>query len=184
MQHLLPTVEPVSNGATQADMPGGLDTLPPAQRFLLLGEVIYLLARNPIHRGYSIDDFQTRVIPALSMNQFRLYRNQDRPLALMTWAFLSDELDERLRHEEYDLKTEDWNGGDHLWFMDFVAPFGHGKLVIDDFTENVFPDRVARTQRAKPTSRKKFVLQTFYGNEARRNRNRKNAMTRSLENGG
>jgi len=141
----------------------GFAQLPRRDFFILYGEILYLLARTAVHRSYTIADMEQRVLQPVGRDQFRLYRGRAGPLALLTWAFVSDALHARLQEEVVDLAPEEWNSGPHLWYMDFVAPFGHGGLVIDDVLTNVFPDRVGMAQRAKLSQEKAFVLRTYYG---------------------
>jgi hemolysin-activating ACP:hemolysin acyltransferase len=151
--------------ADNAD-PAKLPTLEALSRrdfFMLHGEVMFLLARNNLHRAYSIAEMQRRVMYPIGLGQFSIYRSDTKPLALLTWAFVTDAIDRRFRTEVADLNPEEWNSGPHLWYMDFVAPFGHGGRVINDMLTKVFPDRIGRSQRALTASERPFVVRTYYG---------------------
>ena len=42
---------------------------------------------------------------------------------------------------ERRLSFADWRGGDKLWLIDVVTPFGGPEAVIKDLSETVFPDK-------------------------------------------
>ncbi|MEL6584903.1 MAG: toxin-activating lysine-acyltransferase [Pseudomonadota bacterium] len=157
------------NESTSADFAASrwqaanFEALSPSERIMLYGEAAYLLARNPLHRAYTLQDLEQRVMHPISLNQFRMYRKPSGPVALLTWAFVSDALHDRFQREVFDLGPEDWSSGPHLWYIDFVAPFGDGGFVIEDMLTNVFPDLVGHAQRALIKSEKPFVLRSYYG---------------------
>jgi cytolysin-activating lysine-acyltransferase len=62
----------------------------------------------------------------------------------------------------------DWNGGDHLWFVDWVAPFGKAdSLELKSRLADKFPTSVARAIRVKRGSRSGRVME-FRGRDTDR----------------
>jgi hemolysin-activating ACP:hemolysin acyltransferase len=67
------------------------------------------------------------VWPAVRLQQIQfLFSEEGRPLGFATWAFVIPETAQRLRAGAVPI-IEDWNDGDLLWIMDFVAPYGHAR---------------------------------------------------------
>jgi len=117
------------------------------ERHQLIGEITSLLVCSPLHRKYLVDDIGVVFFPAIDLNQFRIYKVNQRPVALITWANLTKPIEYRYLAGDYTLKRDDWNGGDRTWIIDFLAPFGHTKQVAHDLKYNVFPHRSARSIR-------------------------------------
>lgn len=79
-----------------------------------------------------------RILPALVLEQAKLYLKNDAPLAFASWGPLSEAVAERYRQAQR-LAPADWKSGDQVWLVDLVAPFGGGDQVLKDLRENVFP---------------------------------------------
>ncbi len=97
-----------------------------------LAAAITLLLASPPHRHLFIADLEWRLLPAIASGQFRLITKDNRPLAFVTWAFLSDEIKERLQDAMKQpggasgagrLKPEEWRSGKNHVIVDFVSPF-------------------------------------------------------------
>ncbi len=56
--------------------------------------------------------------------------------AALIWARLSGEVSERMLYESIPPTTEEWIAGDTLWFIDLIAPFGHGAQVARHIARN------------------------------------------------
>lgn len=103
---------------------------------------------SEVHKKYLIDDIGAMFLPAIHLNQFRIYRNKDGdPIGIVTWAFLSKEIEEKYQKGERNLKLEDWNSGDNGWIIDFIAPFGHAKQIIKDLRGNIFKGKRGKALR-------------------------------------
>lgn len=70
------------------------------------------------------------VRPAIQLQQIELIFIESRPVAFCTWAYVTPETASRLSSGEVPL-LEDWNDGDELWVVDFVAPYGHARLLAE-----------------------------------------------------
>ncbi|HHL2711413.1 TPA: toxin-activating lysine-acyltransferase [Yersinia enterocolitica] len=50
-----------------------------------------LTQRFPLHRAYFVSEWFQQIYPAITLNQFRYYTDeQGNPLAFCNWAFLSE----------------------------------------------------------------------------------------------
>ncbi|MFK3776576.1 toxin-activating lysine-acyltransferase [Agrobacterium sp. NPDC089420] len=115
----------------------------------LLGELVYLMLSSDLHRKYFINDIGSVFFPPIDLNQFRIYYKNGGPVGFVTWASLSKEIEERYLSTDYILRPQDWNSGDRILFMDFMAPFGDGKNIVRDLRKNIFPDIAARSVRVR-----------------------------------
>lgn len=113
----------------------------------LLGEVAWLMTNSERHRYLFVNDLERLVLPALRLGQFKLYRHEGVPTGYVSWAFLSEEVEERFIDQPDTLRPSDWKSGDQIWFMEFLVPFGGIKDVTKDLKENVFPDRTVYSLR-------------------------------------
>ena len=98
-----------------------------------LAAALTLMLASPQHRHLFLADLEWRLLPAIAAGQFRLITKDNRPLAFVTWAFLSDEIRDRLKGAMNApggaasgagrLKPEEWRSGKHHVIVDFVSPF-------------------------------------------------------------
>ena len=113
----------------------------------LLGQVAWLMMQSPVHRHLFLADLEYRVAPPLMLQQFRLYRRDNVPVAFVSWALLTEEVEKRVQSGAWRLQPADWRSGDRLWVVDLVAPHGGLDAVLKDLRENVFPACVFKIVR-------------------------------------
>lgn len=109
------------------------------QRLQLIGSITHLMMSSPLHSKYQILDITERFIPSLIHDQFRYYEIDGNPIGFVNWAWLSDEVEEKYSTGEYVLNLDEWVNGNNLWFPEFVAPFGHARLIVKDLRSNILP---------------------------------------------
>lgn len=108
------------------------------QRMQLLGSLLHLAMYSPLHHQYTLKDIEERFIPSLLHNQFRYYEIDGSPIGFVNWAWLTDETEQTYATGSYELSLDEWNGGTHLWFPEFIAPFGHTRAIVKDLRQQVF----------------------------------------------
>lgn len=104
----------------------------------LLGPVAWLMMQHGASRYAFVADLEWRVMPALALDQAKLYLQGDAPLAFASWALLSDDAAARYREAPHHLAPSDWKSGDKMWIIDIFAPFGGAENVLSDL-RNLFP---------------------------------------------
>lgn len=110
-----------------------------------LGQIVWLFSQSPLHRHLKIADLEWSVMPAVLLEQFRVFSFgplpgledvkpeeflpgftreglEQMPLGVAFWGMLSEEAEERLERGER-LQNDDWNSGDRLWLLELIAPF-------------------------------------------------------------
>jgi cytolysin-activating lysine-acyltransferase len=109
----------------------------------ILGPATWLFARDPLRRHTFFADMDWRLMPPLVLDQCKLYTKAEMPWAFVTWALVSDAVDQRLRSSSPVIAPHEWRGGDHLWLIDVVAPFGGGEELARQAVKEVAPGRKA-----------------------------------------
>ena len=106
----------------------------------VLGEAILVLMNSNAHRlNFFIGDIEWLLLSPISKEQFRLYKDKEgKPVGLILWAYVNDEDDKRLRMGIGKLGFDEWNSGNNLWIIDFIAPFGGSDKMIEELKETVF----------------------------------------------
>lgn len=104
----------------------------------LLGPVVWLMMRHPNTRHLSMGDLEWRVMPALVLDQAKLFMREGMPLAFVSWARLSDNAARRFRTPPHRLAQSDWQSGSQVWLVDVFTPFGGAAELLKDLRENVF----------------------------------------------
>lgn len=110
----------------------------------VLGAMVWLMSHSAYHRQWSAHAFNVDIVPAVVLNQFRVYHDDNgNPVGFATWAFTSTQVRDGLIARTHTLQFDDWRSGDQLLFNDFVAPWGQGVAIVNDLRTNIFPDREA-----------------------------------------
>ena len=116
----------------------------------ILGEMVWLYSMSDLHRPWPMGSIHQWLLPAILHNQYRLYYKDKRPVGLVTWAYMSKEVETAYVRNTQSLKPVDWKSGDRGWILDFIAPFGDAIRIGHDLKHNIFPNEVGRILKAKP----------------------------------
>lgn len=113
-----------------------------------LGAMAWLMQHADYHRRWSLQDINVDIVPAIVLGQYRIYHTPEgEPIGFVTWAYVSEEVKDILIHRRRAMEKVDWNSGDMLMFNDFVAPFGHGRWMVNELRSSLFADEVAFSLR-------------------------------------
>lgn len=114
-----------------------------------MGFALELLAKSPYHRQQKVGDYiRIEIFPAIAANQIRFYMSEDDvPSALVTWAWLSKEVERDIHNTGRALARDEWNCGSRLFFNDWITPYNNIREVAHDMTHNIFADQVATSLR-------------------------------------
>jgi cytolysin-activating lysine-acyltransferase len=122
----------------------------PCGEAALLGMAAWLWMRSPVHRRTPLYALQGLLLPALKHDQFILGRANGMPVFFCSWAWLDADAEARYLASPKDLLDEDWRSGDRLWFIDWVAPFGHTRPVSRFLRAGLFAQQTGRFLSHKP----------------------------------
>ena len=133
----------------------------------MLGELTWLMSQSPMHKHFSIGDLEWIVMPAILLEQFRVFHGEQSPVGFALWANLSEAAEERLNAAAMAgagarLRPDEWNSGDRLWLVELCAPFAteENKLteaMVADLMQNVFPGRTFKMHVTDPLTGKRDV---------------------------
>lgn len=106
-----------------------------------LGVMAWLMKHSEYHRNWDLRAVNIDIVPPIVLGQYRIYCSaQSEPVGFVTWAYVGEEVKSALVANLRPMTWSDWNSGDLLLFNDFVAPFGHGREIVDDLRSNLFAD--------------------------------------------
>ena len=106
---------------------------------------LFLFNQSQEHSGYCIWEFNNYFIYPLLHGKVRLFYEDNKPIGLVTWCFLSEERSQQFADEEIVLEEDDYlaNEGDQLWGVEFIAPYGHARTIMRRMKElhrEVYPN--------------------------------------------
>lgn len=96
-----------------------------------IGDMVVVLSRSPAHKHYSLADIEWMVLPPIFAGQFYIVEAMHKergfrvPVAVLTWACVSEELDRRLAQQgagsHARLRPDEWKSGEIAWLIDAVG---------------------------------------------------------------
>ena len=124
------------------------------------------------HKYLFTADLEWLVLPPVSQKQCSLFRSKkNEPVAFVSWAKVSEEVEKRLLSGQTKLQPKDWNSGDKIYIMDIISPFTQGKDVLKQLQSNQLKDETVNILR--PSKEKKgfetVSLDKFLEEEAKVN---------------
>ncbi len=112
-------------------------------RLPILGPVVWLMARTEDRKYMLVSDIETTIFPSVMLDQCRIFTQGPMPLAFVNWAWVSDEVHQRLSSGISRLAPHEWTGGPHLWIIDIIAPFGGIDDVLAVTLRESFPTQTS-----------------------------------------
>ncbi len=104
--------------------------VPDQAQFGAYGTLNWLASFCPLHQRYSPALLRSFFLPAVTHDCVRFFANDaGTPAAALIWARLSNEVSQKMIFDNRPPALNDWNSGENLWFLDLLAPFGHGRQV-------------------------------------------------------
>lgn len=115
----------------------------------VLGEITWLIGQSPLHKNVFVSDLEWMVMPAILLEQFRIYPGPNgQPAGLVLWAYISDETEARLINGQIKLAPHEWAGGKNPWLIEMVAPFGGQEEMLVDLAVTIFQGKSFKYQKA------------------------------------
>jgi cytolysin-activating lysine-acyltransferase len=105
----------------------------------MLGAVSWLMMQQNSTRHTLLSELEWRVMPALILDQAKLFMRESTPVAYVSWARLTEDVAKRYQQAPHHLSASDWKSGDQIWIVDLCAPFGGMQEVMKDLRESIFP---------------------------------------------
>lgn len=124
------------------------------EKLPMMGHVVWLYSQLPTHRHFFITDLEWMLLPPLVLNQCKLYTKEDMPVAFASWAFVNEDVEQRLLAGQIRMSPNDWQSGDKLVLVDLVAPFGGAEDVMYSLKREMFSELDLYRTRVNPATRK------------------------------
>jgi cytolysin-activating lysine-acyltransferase len=115
------------------------------EKVSLFGQVAWLLLQYPPHEHRFVSDFDWMVMPAVQLNQFRLWQNNGMPIVYASWAYLNEAAEARIKQDIKKLVPTDWKSGETLWLIDLIAPFGGADEAVADLKATVLEGKTIKS---------------------------------------
>ncbi len=97
------------------------------------GDICTLLATSGTYTHWSLAKIGEAIGYPLSLNQCFVYYRDEKPVGIITYAYVSDEALSALMSGERVIQHEDWQSGEHLFVPDLIAPFGDVRTMTKHF---------------------------------------------------
>ncbi len=117
-----------------------------AQASQVFGQVVSIMMQSPQHRHLLLSDLEWRAIPAIALQQYRLVQRNGAPAGFVSWALVSEEVEQRLQESEFRLKPQDWKSGERVWIVDVVAPPQQAPVLIEKVKAELFEGREVKVR--------------------------------------
>ncbi len=90
----------------------------------VLGEITWLMTQSPRHKALTLADLEWLVMPAVLLQQFRIFYKGEQPVGVVLWALADDIVAKRIDAGNTRLTAAEWKSGTQMRIVDVVAPFG------------------------------------------------------------
>nr|WP_314492051.1 toxin-activating lysine-acyltransferase [uncultured Pseudomonas sp.] len=106
-----------------------------------LGSAVWLWMHSATHREMPLHTLNALLLPAVANRQFIVAHEHGRPVFYTAWCWFSAEAEQRyVQNPAVSLPAQDWNSGERLWMLDWVAPFGHSARLARLLQRHLFAD--------------------------------------------
>lgn len=102
-----------------------------------LGQITWLLTQSKSHRRREIEFIEAHVMAPLMFKQVRVFTKGKQPLAALIWAYVSEDVKNKLLSGDHKMGLQDWRSGPEVMIVDCVSPLADAQLFIDQFMSEV-----------------------------------------------
>jgi len=113
----------------------------------ILGQITWLATQSTRHKTLFVSDLEWLVMPAIILQQFKIFHKDGKPIGCVLWAKLSDEVAERIKQPNFRLQPQDWRSGTEIKIVDIIALQG-----AEDDLKAAFEAEVAKKAKMKSSS--------------------------------
>ena len=101
-----------------------IPNVPTSDEFIsTLGRATWVLSQSKLHKAKPIEWLEANIMAALMFKQLRVFSKGKQPLAILTWAYASTAVSERLKFPQYNIALSDWRSGPDIVVVDCISPF-------------------------------------------------------------
>jgi len=74
------------------------------------------------------------ILPAIKLNQYRVFRRGDNPYAYTSWAYMNSDASDKFKRTGIVEQESWWNNGEEVWHIDTIVKKGSDILPIHRWT--------------------------------------------------
>lgn len=89
------------------------------------------------YRSKDMAFVEAGICAPLMYKQLRVFLQGKQPVAVLTWAYASEEVKEKVVAGEGPLQLHEWRSGPEVVVVDCISPFADKKKFIDAFETEV-----------------------------------------------
>src|SRR3954454_3110616 len=82
------------------------------------------MTQSPRHKAIPLGDLEWLVMPAILLQQFRIFYKGEQPVGVAFWALADEIVAKRIDAGDVRLTPAEWKSGANKRIIDVVAPFG------------------------------------------------------------
>lgn len=98
----------------------------------MIKAVLDLMNLSDFHRQYNEEDMHRLIYPAIKNNKCVMYYDDEKPIGMFTYMWLSSSAEEGYLKGTRKLQPEDWETASFagkLYVIDFIAPYNNGAKI-------------------------------------------------------
>ena len=99
-----------------------------------IADGLQLFISSNSYSRYKLKDINTYLILPINNNRIRIFYQEDQPIGLITWCWLTKEKANKFLQYKYDPTEEDYKDKDienkQLWGLDFISNKGKAKAMM------------------------------------------------------
>lgn len=134
----------------------------------VLGSAVWLGTHSKSHCDAPLQLLSRLLLPAIKNRQFVLASENGSPVFYLAWAGFSVAAEWRyLNKPPHGVALEDWNSGNRIWMLDWVAPFGHTRAMYRVLVQHIFRTWTARSVHHRCEERGLHIV-NFHGMDVSR----------------
>lgn len=130
-----------------------------AEKIAAFGNAVWLMMHAKTHKHLFVTDMEWACEPPIALNQCYFWHRGHVPVGFASWAYLSEEAEQRMMQGIRKLGPADWNSGDRLWLMDLIIPFGGQQEAAKELKEKVFKDKKVKSLQPAPDGQGMAVVE-------------------------
>jgi hemolysin-activating ACP:hemolysin acyltransferase len=131
-----------------------------------IGDIAVVFSKSPAHKHYSLADIEWMILPAVVSSQAYIAEMQHNetgaraPVAAVTWAYVSVDIDQQLRSafgQRVKLDPRSWKSGEIAWLIDMAGEPRALAASLDHLNRTAFKDRAVNLWTRGPTGEKRVL---------------------------
>ncbi len=148
----------------------------------VLGSMLWLWHYDDMRQDATLPKIMGFLMPPIKLGQFIAFYEADKPIGYISWANFNSTVEDLYIQSHFNLLDDNqyWNCGDRTWIIDYFAPFGHQKKILN-LAKRLFPRAVVRSFAHKETQYKEKNVNLYRGVDVTRdemnNWNKKHPLT-------